>query len=222
MKVVLIPVKDLGRAKQRLARLFSQAERTRIAWAMLEHVFQQVGGARGVDRIFVVTTYAPAARLAKHLGMEVIGETAQVSESQSVDLASRLCRERGAQSLLRLPIDLPLLRAQDVEIILGRTAPPPSALFVASRDGRGTNALMRTPPDLFPSHFGPDSLVRHLQEAARVGASTQVIEIPSLAFDLDDASDLEFFLAQGQGTELFDLLHELDATHRLRAIETHA
>ena len=107
MKAVLIPVKDLGAAKQRLEPIFTQTERVEIAWLMLEHVFGEVSRARGAEKVFVVTSYEPAADLAGKLGMEVIPETTQISESRSVDYASRICRETGVTTLLRIPIDLP-------------------------------------------------------------------------------------------------------------------
>ena len=85
MRYILIPVKDLTRAKQRLALLMTQEERTRLAWAMLENTFAAAAGARKVDRVAVVTLYAPAIELARKYGMELIAETEQISESASVD-----------------------------------------------------------------------------------------------------------------------------------------
>ena len=217
MRAVLIPVKDLTRAKQRMASLFTQAERTRLAWAMMEHVFSEVIRAKGWDRVFVVTAYEPAARLARSLKMEVIKEDSQVSESRSVDYASRLCRGRGVRSLLRVPIDLPLLEAKDMEALLARCGPAPSALLVPSRDGDGTNALLRTPPDLFPSRFGPGSFRKHLREAACVGVKAEVVRLSSFTFDVDEPEDLVHVLRRGQGTPLFELLDRMDASARLRA-----
>ena len=215
MRAVLIPVKDLTRAKQRMASLFTQAERTRLAWTMLEHVFSEVSRAKGWDRVFVVTAYEPAARLARRLGMEVIEEESQVSESRSVDYASRLCRQRGVTSLLRVPIDLPLLQAEDIEALVARCGAAPSAMLVPSREGDGTNALLRTPPDLFPSHFGPGSFQKHLREAARVGVRAEVVRLSSFAFDVDEPEDLVHILKRGQGTPLGELLDRMDAPARL-------
>ena len=85
MRYILIPVKDLTRAKQRLALLMTQEERTRLAWAMLENTFAAAAGARNIDRIAVVTLYAPAIELAEKYEMELIAESEQISESVSVD-----------------------------------------------------------------------------------------------------------------------------------------
>src|SRR5262249_58257604 len=106
MHYILIPVQDLTRAKQCVALLMTQEERTRLAWAMLENTFAAAAGAQNIDRIAVVTLYPPAIELARKYGMELIAETEQISESVSVDFGSREAKKRGATAVLRLPIDL--------------------------------------------------------------------------------------------------------------------
>src|SRR5215210_8109574 len=103
MRYILIPVKDLTRAKQRLAGLMTQEERTQLAWAMLENTFAAAAEVTTVDRIAVVTLYQPAIALAEKYGMEVILEADQISESVSVDFGSREVTKRGARAVLRLP-----------------------------------------------------------------------------------------------------------------------
>ena len=85
MRAVLIPVKNLTHAKQRLASIFSQAERTALASAMMEDVFSAVAAARGLDAIFVVSNHGPALERAQSLGWNLIRERRQISESDSVD-----------------------------------------------------------------------------------------------------------------------------------------
>ena len=199
MNALLIPVKDLIRANQRLAGCLSQQQRTALAEAMLEDVSKAVVAVRGLDRVFLLSNYRPALALAERLGWETIEETHQVSESDSVDFGSRVCEARGVTSLLRLPIDIPLVQPQDIEklfaIVKGEEGP--SVLMVASRDGTGTNAILRTPPPLFSSHFGPGSLAKHLAEARRCGAGCRVLRCPRIELDLDDEEDLSAFLAAG-------------------------
>jgi 2-phospho-L-lactate/phosphoenolpyruvate guanylyltransferase len=197
MRAVLIPVKDLTCAKQRLAGLLSQEERTALARAMLEDVFAAVAAAHGAEAVFVVSSDPFALARACSLGWEIISESHQRSESHSVDEASRICQERGVHSLLRLPIDIPLLEPGDVDALLDAAAAGPSAVLVPSRDSTGTNAILRTPPALFPAHFGPNSLARHVDEARRAGARVQVLRNPRVELDIDDEADLRVFLASG-------------------------
>jgi 2-phospho-L-lactate guanylyltransferase len=215
MRYILIPVKDLSCAKQRLAQLFTQEERTRLAWMMLETTFAAATGVRNVDRLAVVTLYRPAISLAERYGMEVISETAQTSESASVDFGSHELKKRGASSVLRLPIDLPLIKTEDIEVILSYEKAPRHVVIVPSRDGSGTNAILRNPPDLFPSHFGPGSFAKHLQEAEKAKAECEVIHLPRVALDIDDAEDVKEMMEQGRGTPLWKVLMELRITERL-------
>ncbi|HWQ32793.1 MAG TPA: 2-phospho-L-lactate guanylyltransferase [Blastocatellia bacterium] len=215
MNFILLPVKDLARAKQRLAGLMTQPERTELARLMMEHTFAQVAGVRGCDGVAIVTNYEPAVRLARRYGFEVIGETEQISESASVDFGSRVLAGRGVRTVLRLPIDLPLIAAADIEAILARVGDEPAAVMVPSRDGTGTNALLRTPPDLFPSHFGPHSLAKHQAEAAQRQARCELIELPRIALDVDDPSDLAFLLAQNTDSNVHAYLNALRISERM-------
>ena len=218
MRYILIPVKDLSRAKQRLAALMTQEERTRLAWVMLEGTFAAAARVRSADRIAVVTLYRPVIDLAQRYGMEVISEAEQVSESVSVDFGSREARRRGASAVLRLPIDLPLIATEDIEAILSHDGPSPSVVIVPSRDGTGTNAILRRPADLFPSHFGPGSLAKHLQEAQQAQARCEVIHLPRIALDIDDPSDVAALMEQGRAAPVYELLAEMKISERLTTV----
>ena len=117
--------------------------------------------------------------------------------------------------MLRLPIDLPLIAAEDIENILARVNDQPAIVIVPSRDGTGTNAIVRTPPELFPSHFGPNSLARHLDEARRCGVPCELIHLSRIALDLDCPADLAYLLACGRGTSVNEFLQNLRIDERL-------
>lgn len=221
MRYILIPVKDLTRAKQRLAALMTQAERTRLAWAMLENTFAAAAQTHSADRVAIVTLYPPAIQLAKKFGMEVILETEQISESVSVDFGSREAAKRGAEAVLRLPIDLPLITAEDIETVLAADKPDPSVVIVPSRDGTGTNAILRRSPTLFPSHFGAGSLAKHIREAGQANATCTLVELPNIALDIDEPEDLVELLTLEQGSKIYDLLAEMRIGERLKQFAVH-
>ncbi|MGC1616382.1 MAG: 2-phospho-L-lactate guanylyltransferase [Candidatus Acidiferrum sp.] len=193
-RALLLPVKDLRNAKQRLASLLTQEERFGLAQAMLADSIRAVCGAKGAQKIFVITNYEPAMESAANYGWEILREEHQVSESASVDLASRLCAERGVTALLRLPLDLPLVQPGDIDDLLAAECAAPAVVMVPSRDGTGTNAILRTPPALFPSHFGPDSFAKHFQEARRARAAIIIRRNFRLEMDVDDEADLRELL----------------------------
>jgi 2-phospho-L-lactate guanylyltransferase len=187
---ILIPVKTFRESKQRLSAYLSAEARAELAAALCADFFRVVAQVRNAEKVLVVSQEPRALAWAKDKGWETIAEAQQISESHSVDEASRYCAERGIRALLRIPIDIPLATAADVEFVLAEAENAPSAVFVPSRDGTGTNALLRSPPTLFPSHFGPNSFALHLAEAERCGANVKVLRNPRIELDIDELDDL--------------------------------
>ena len=215
MKALLIPIKDPANEKTRLAEVLTLDERRRLAWAMFEDVGRAVALARKPDRVVMVTSFARAIERARDFGWDVLTEESQISESASVDWASRLLSERGFDVVMRLPADLPLVRPEDIDELLSIELDSPGALLVPSREGAGTNAIIRTPPTLFPSRFGPNSFKLHRREAARVGVECVIVNNARIALDIDEPADVELLLESARGTETFDALVEMEAFERL-------
>jgi len=200
LKAVLIPAKRVGSAKQRLASSLSPQQRAEMIWVMLGDVAAAVNGATAPDRIVLISSDPELLGQARVHGWEAIEEEAQVSESQSVDYASTMLKAAGVGVVLRIPLDVPLIRSQDVDQLMDGEVGSPNALLVPSRDGRGTNALLRRPPDAFPSRFGPGSLANHRREAARAGVPLTIVENVRIGLDLDEMADLTDFWSLGRNT----------------------
>src|SRR2546428_345592 len=218
MRALLLPVKDLNNAKKRLMGVLTPEERFGLAEAMLKDTFRAVRDVKRAEKIFVVTNYKPAMSLAEESGWEILQEEQQISESDSVDAASRVCELRGVTGLLRVPLDVPLVQANDIDDLLAVECEEPALVIVPSRDGTGTNAMLRTPPTLFPSHFGNGSFAKHLAEAGRAGARIVVRRNSRLEMDVDDAADLRALLEHDvSGTETGRWLRESGVEAKFRA-----
>lgn len=215
MRALLIPFKDPTRAKTRLAELLSGEERSRLAWAMFEDVSRAVETSGKPDRIVLVSSFAPAIEKARDLGWDVLIEESQLSESASVDWASRLLSERGFKTVMRLPADLPLVRGEDIDALMSIKLESPGALLVPSGEGSGTNAIIRTPPTLFPSRFGPNSLALHQQEAANVDIDCVIVNNANIGLDIDEPADVAQLLREGSGTRSFAALNQMNVLSRL-------
>lgn len=217
MRALLLPVKDLRNAKKRLAVLLTPEERFELAQAMLADILRTIQRVRKAEKIFVVTNYQPALDAAQENGWEILREDRQISESHAVDFASRVCEERGVTGLLRVPLDVPLAQAGDIDELLTMECGIPGLVIVPSRNGTGTNAILRTPPALFPSHFGEGSLAKHVSEAKRAGARVFIRRNPRLEMDVDDESDLRALLEHDlTGTETGRWLRETGLDVKLR------
>jgi 2-phospho-L-lactate guanylyltransferase len=215
---LLVPVKDLTRAKTRLAPLLSEAERRHLAELLLEGTLRAACAVPGDYRRVVVTSYPPAAALAQALGMEVIHEGEQRSESHSVDSANAALEREGVTGLLRIPLDLPLVQSADLAAILAEAARGARAVLVPSLSGTGTNALYRSPPTLFPSHFGLGSLALHEAEARRATDALAILQLESLALDIDDAADVQELVRRGTPCAALDFLRSIRIEQRLEAL----
>ena len=231
-RALLVPVKNLANAKTRLDSLLSLSERRELAWVMLEGVLAQIAGLDTTWERVMVTNYDPATELARGLGFRVIQEAEQVSESHSVDFASGVLAGEGLSGVLRIPLDLPLLTQDALATVLEATAietpsngipvveqagGAPSAILVPSRDGTGTNAVYRSPPALFPSRFGPDSLSLHRSEARQAGCEPLILSSGAMGLDIDDPGDIAELVARGIKCPTLDYLRGIGIEGRLKA-----
>lgn len=213
---ILVPVKDLTRAKTRLAPLMTEAERRHFAALLLEGTLRAVCAVRGDARRVVVTNYPPAVELARTLGMQVIHETEQRSESASVDAASAQMEREGVAAVLRVPLDLPLLQPADLEAVLAAADAGAEIVLVPSLSGTGTNALYRSPPTAFPSHFGQGSYPKHQAEAQRVSRKVTELRLERVALDIDDADDVGELVRRGTPCAALDYLRSIGIAQRLK------
>jgi len=217
MLFAIVPVKDLSKAKERLASLLPQDVRTEIAYAMLEDVLSALKGTKHIDRIFIVTMDREAMRIAGEMGMEIIEETEQKGESASVDRASLICMDMGADSVLVIPGDAPLIRSEDIDFIAGKESGAPCVIMIPARDRMGTNAILRTPPDAIPSRFGHDSFRKHMEEAGKKDITVEHYENKRVGLDIDHPEDLKLFASKESDTRTYRLLLSKNILGKIRA-----
>ena len=188
--MILVPVKNLVDAKQRLASILSPEERFALARAMCEDVLQTLARWQSRPSVAVVTSDSFARDLAARFHFEVLADD-NSGETSAIDMATAFCRERGAKSTLVIPADIPLIDSSELQKIVD-CAPRSQggAVLVPDTAGRGTNAAWRSPSDLFPLRFGNDSFLPHLAAAKATGLPCVVLELPGIARDVDRPEDL--------------------------------
>lgn len=188
--MILVPVKNTATAKQRLASVLDQASRTQLAQAMLHDVLAAVHSWSNEQAVGIVTSDPYAKRLAEEYKFEVIADPDNPGETGTIEMATRLCVERGEDSTLVIPADIPLIEAWELEEIF-KHAPECGTVLAPAGDGRGTNAVLRRPADLFPLRFGNDSFKPHHAAAQATGKPCIVLHLPGIAVDVDNPSDLQ-------------------------------
>ena len=196
--MILIPVKNLSNAKQRLAALLDQSTRTRLAQAMLLDVLEAIHAWQNRPPVALVTSDDFATRRAQLFGFNVIPDRVNRSETDAIEMATEVCVARGERTTLVLPADIPLVQPAELEQIL-HAAPSEGSVLVPSADGRGSNAIWRSPAALFPLRFGNDSFKPHLSAARATRKPCVVLSLPGIGLDIDNPADLrELAAASGE------------------------
>jgi 2-phospho-L-lactate guanylyltransferase len=203
--VILIPVKNLSAAKQRLAGVLDQPARTELAQAMLHDVVATVAAWPRRPACALVTSDSFALDLARQYHFEIIPDPANPGETGAIEMATCFCLLRGIDSTLVIPADIPLIQASELDQILAH-APDEGSVLVPAADGRGTNAAFRRPANLFPLRFGNDSFKPHLAAAQATGRPCVVLQLPGIALDVDDPGDLQQLVAHPGETRTQTLL----------------
>ena len=187
--MILVPVKNLSAAKQRLGDILDQPSRTRLAQAMLQDVLGTLHGWKECPPVAVVTSDPFAIALASELQFEIIPDPDNPGETGAIEMATRICIERRVDNTIVIPGDIPLIQGWELAEIL-KHAPAIGSVLVPAADGRGTNAAFRRPADLFPLRFGNDSFKPHRAAAKATGKPCVVLELPGIAVDVDNPEDL--------------------------------
>jgi 2-phospho-L-lactate guanylyltransferase len=187
----IVPVKPLRRGKSRLSGALSEDERTELNRMLLEHTLTTLSELREVEQVLVVSRDPNALKIAHNHGARTVREDGQPHLNTALTRASVIAQVYATGGVLVLPADLPLVTREDILALLDRAVRPPVVVIAPDRHGKGTNALLISPPGLINFDFGENSFMRHCERAKAAGARLEVVELPTLGLDLDLPEDLE-------------------------------
>jgi 2-phospho-L-lactate guanylyltransferase len=185
VRVIAVPVKSLGHGKSRLAPVLNPLERGALTLAMFEDVLDATLALEGWET-WVVSSDETVLEIALARSATGIVEE-RPSLGSAIEQVETEAAGRAAEALAIVPADLPFLSAGALTAALHTLGP---VVLAPTADERGTNLLLRRPPDAIASRFGPDSFRRHLEAAAERDLPIAVVERRELAFDLDDPGDI--------------------------------
>lgn len=197
----IVPVKPLRRGKSRLAGTLSEDERAELNQKLLEQTLTTLSGLKELDQVLVVSRDPQALTIARNHGAKTILEDGQPQLNTALTRATVLAKVQAIHGVLILPADLPLLTKEDVLTLIDSATKPPVVVIAPDRHRTGTNALLMVPPGLIDYEFGEDSFQKHSERAKQANVHLEIVELPSLALDVDVPEDLEI-VRKMEGTKV--------------------
>lgn len=180
--VAVVPLRDPGAGKTRLAPLLDRRGRALLARAMVADVVAALRRAP-IDRIVVAAAGEGAASVAASLGLDAVRDPRPGGLDRALAAA---CARLHAATAVVVAADLPCLRAADVAHLLAAD----TDVAVAPTVDGGTGGLLRRPPDVIPTAYGPASARAHLRLALQAGVSASTRHLAGFAHDVDTAADV--------------------------------
>jgi 2-phospho-L-lactate guanylyltransferase len=183
--------------KSRLSEVLEPEARAALNARFFDHVLSEAIAVVGASRCIVITR-SPSLRLhAAARGAIAVPETG-FDHNAALERGAEFARLQGAERLLALSCDLPLLSRDDLAAVLDQSG---DIVLATDVIGIGTNALRTPAAQHFPYCFGDDSRARHLQEAHRRRLKMAEISRPGLANDVDRPADLFKLMATHQSDD---------------------
>ncbi len=187
--LIVIPVKAFSLAKSRLGQRLSPDRRSALARRLCERTLRFLAQSFPDHDRLVVTASPMIARLARRYGAKVLEEPAAEGLSVAAQRAAEWASQQGYAAQLLIPADIVQLDEAEIRRLLGAREAGDCAVICPASDG-GTNALLTSPPDALPFHFGPRSARAHREASLARGLPCRVLELAHLRFDLDTPKDL--------------------------------
>ena len=214
----VVPVKEQGGAKQRLADFLPPEQRRALAAAMLQDVLAALVEAP-LAGICVVTLDPFATDLARRIGARVLTDGARDGHTGAVTAAGRALIAEGRGTMLTVPGDIPRITATEVAALIAAHRDTPAFTIAPAHDEMGSNAILLSPPDALPLRFGEDSYFPHLAAARAAAIEPTVVTLPGIGMDIDHPADLRRFLSmQPLRTRTLDYLHGSGVAARVTAL----
>lgn len=202
----IIPVKTFSKAKTRLG--LSQEKTELLCKEMLNEVLATVTQSQ-VNKTVLISRDESALQIGKKYDAVCIHEENEKGVNAAVSLAENYLLENDFGVSVVFPQDIPLMQPSDVNSLLAFRKNAESLLVVPSRKFDGTNALLRTPPNLMETHYDEDSYKIHLTTARSRGISASFVLIQRIMLDVDELSDIGHIINNNEKPQLREKLTEI-------------
>jgi 2-phospho-L-lactate guanylyltransferase len=186
---IVIPMKGLQRAKQRLGDVLTVRQREILALNLYQKTL--IFFARHFPQYhrLVVTDCLNIAKLAENKGATALLESHPQGLNAALSQASQWSVQQGFKHQLIIPADIGQLDVNEINRLLTDGIDQIEITIATAKDS-GTNALMTSPPDAIRPQFGKNSAIHHRLQAEKFGYRFKVVSYPMLSQDIDIREDL--------------------------------
>ena len=188
-RAVLVPIKAFHEAKGRLDRALTGPERADLARSMASRVLE----AAAPLPVAVVCDDNDVADWARVRGARVVWEPGR-GLNGAVEAGVDHLRAGGVVQVTVSHADLPMASG------LATVGLGAGITLVPDRYGNGTNVIALPSDAGFRFSYGPGSFARHRAEAERLGLPVRILDLPDLAWDVDEPADLVPVAVRGTST----------------------
>ncbi len=216
--LVIVPHRGVNEGKSRLSTVLEPAARAKLNRWLLARTLRVVRAWLGdAQRCVVVSPCEVTLALARKAGAIALREQASTRGlNAALSQAAAHAASLGAQRLLILPCDLPLLDVEALEAMEMLPVISKEVVIAADRHFKGTNALL-VDVSVRKFAFGKDSHARHIAQGEARGVRSFPCLNAALAFDLDTPEDLAEWRNSGDAPQAF--LATLQQTTNLLATD---
>jgi len=183
--------------KTRLSERLRGDQRHSLSRAMLLDVVTAL--THTCQHVTIGVSDADAAAQARDaIGALSLERVAVVTIGTQLDhaVAMALRAASGPDDILVVAADLPYLSTHALEEFA--TVAPDAAVVIARSYNGGTNGLLFRSGARIDTAFGPQSAATHAQRAASAGLVAAIVDIPCLADDVDQPSDVDLLIRRAK------------------------
>ena len=187
---VLLPVKPISQAKSRLSTVMTNEAREKWVRDELMHTLDVLQHVSALDHILTISADPEVWQIAEMHQSQILQEPDVPGLNESICRGLDWCSQQAVDTVMIIPIDLPLLKPYCLRSALAKLIRVPGVVLVPDRHGRGTNLMVFSPIDLIKPQYGEDSFSRHLELAKEAGVEPIIYRCPDLSIDVDNPDDL--------------------------------
>lgn len=198
---VIIPVKPLSQAKSRLARTLKAPTRAALVRAIFSRTLDVIAQVDRVAGTIVVSRDLTILELARQRSNVIALAEAESGLNPAITQGAQWAGAHGGQSVIIVPVDLPLITPADVDALIDLAVDPRCLVIAPDRHNDGTNLMLVRPPNALQFAYGSASFNAHRAQAAERGLQVHIYRSATSGLDLDVPDDLALY---HEGAALLD------------------